>query len=118
VTPKKIHQLNFRLNEWLKNAKIPLEVRSKNNFLEILPRRPLEIQISNTNIAEPKLAIFIGNLNQNFTRKSFTSHEASIALNIPLRSVTRLLRSAIEQGYVMRLGAGPKSLFTLNTKLI
>lgn len=118
TTPKRIHQLTHRLNAWLKDAKVPLEICSKNNFLEIQAHAPVDIVVGNLVFIDNKLAAFLSHLHSKFSNISFTSLEVAAALKIPPRSATRLLKAATDQGFVLRLASGPKTRFALNTKQI
>ncbi len=114
-TPKKIHQILFRLNEWFREAGIPMEAASKEHFFALSPLSPLQVLVGQEKTVDPKLADFCARLRTAFGQVEFRSQDVCERLGLVRRTATELLKKCVEEGLLTHLGGGPTSRFTLTS---
>lgn len=112
-TPNKIRQIVYRLNKWLADNSIPLEVHSEQHFFNIRAHQPLSIVVGRQKAQHPKYEAFLAELNSVFGDKNFSSLEAQKALKVSRRKISYLLKDCVELGVIEWIERGPKSKYQI-----
>ena len=119
VSPNRVHQAILGVRRALKKAALPIEIltsttRSDFRFelgrgCGILIRSETATELSLERIQLTKLAQSVGSA-------EFTAAEARALLQLPLTSMNRLLKFALEKGEIRKFGSGIKTVYQFVAK--
>ncbi|MGZ3691416.1 MAG: hypothetical protein ACXVAX_07930, partial [Pseudobdellovibrio sp.] len=113
ISINRVHQAIKRLRNWIKAGSIPLEIVEKNNTYKLVGTSHYAIRWPKENTDFSKARINLNGFAKHFSGRDFNVREVSQMLNIPERSAFRLVKSAVEAGYLKVIGSGPRTRYCL-----
>lgn len=117
VSINRVHQVIKRLRRWLSESVVPLKIIEDNNSYQVIGSEQYLIRWTD------RQQVFdadyrLNQLNKKFRNNLFNLHDAGVHLNMPARSVSRLLKNAIENGLIRQEGAGPQTKYRIIEKTL
>lgn len=112
VSINRVHQIIKRLRLWLVSSNIPLEIIENNNSYKIQSTEPYHIRWFD------KQQVFgnsfhLNKLHKKFKNNLFKLQEASLFLEMPSRSTSRLIQKAVLDGAIEQVGGGASTKYRI-----
>lgn len=115
VSINRVHQIIKRLRQWLITSSIPLEIIENNNSYKIQSTAPYSI------LWFDKQQVFgnsfhLNKLHKKFRNNLFKLQEASLFLDMPSRSTSRIMQKAVLDGAIEQVGGGASTKYRIKEK--
>lgn len=101
----RIHQLVLRLRRWLKERSLPIVVEAAGDY-RLRFTGPVRLRLRAPERAADPRVFFESVLRRSLGEKRFGAREAARATSLPLRTVQRSLTNLVNEGVLLREGAG------------
>lgn len=115
-SPLRVHQAIRRLRRWLEKARIPLEVEEIGGQYRISSSVSLAVEVPLSLRMEEPSDLKLEQIRDRWPNDSFSSVEVGKMFRHSQRSVTRLLRRAVEGGDLVRVGGGCASRYRFSPR--
>lgn len=115
VSINRVHQVVKRLRVWLEESEVPLRIVEHANTYKIESESAYAIRWTDRQQVFEKNYI-VNKLQKEFKNKLFKLNDAALSLNMPSRSASRVIKKAIDEGYIERSGGGHATLYKIKSK--
>ncbi len=113
TSPKQVHQLVKRLNDWFSENKIPLVVKYGNSGYRLRAESAYVLRIPTNVTVRTKIDNFLQLLRDNGLVESFPITMVVEKLQLSRRNATRLLSEAVSCGKLQRRGRTQSTLYSI-----
>lgn len=111
-SPHRIAQLMNRLRTYFRGKRIPIHIEEKESAYRLLASRPCALTLgSPMRTAEVLPTVRYGRLRDVLGAEPFDVREAAQVLSLSLRSASRALQQAVNDGALVREGKGKKTRY-------
>ena len=110
-TPDRLHQLMFRLRSVLKSAGGPVDIVEQNRFYRVVVQSDWRMEVP-LDLAAMEPAPIV-KLRQIFGNKYFSTKSAADSLEMPVTTLRRVLKAALDSNLLVQDGRGPASRYKL-----
>ena len=116
-SPNKVHQIIRRLRAWFKANGVPLGIEESRSFYKLIFLKPYAIRLSQNReqscLENEKINPKLDLLQKLYGTNLFSAKQAREKLDIPLVTMSRIMKQLLEEGRVERVGRGPQTLYRL-----
>lgn len=102
-SPAKVYRVILRLRERLARAKVPLGIVENDGWYSLQSERGCQLIVTEGGYADRR-SLQLSSLRRRWEGKPFSVQEAAAVLEMPPRSVVRMLARAVEDGELVRVG--------------
>jgi tetratricopeptide (TPR) repeat protein len=110
-TPNRVHQLITRLRTWFVAENLPLSIEESGGAYRLAAHGPITLRVHPVRSGASEL---IGQIGSAFGSQSFSARELAELKKISLSTASRLLKSACDEGSIVRMGRGAQTKFRLS----
>ncbi len=107
-SPDRVHAIINRTRAWLRENKIPVEIREFHGFYTLLINSDFSFRIHLERRSVDIMNLHFERLQSSLPERSFTASEARNKLKLARQTIQRIINWGIEQGLLERKGEGKK----------
>jgi tetratricopeptide (TPR) repeat protein len=103
-SPSRVYNGISRLNKWFITQGLPLKIAFENGGFKLEAIGPCVIRVGSFALSGSGYDQFLTSIDRRFNDAKFSSSEAAKTLNVPQRTLVRLLSEAVTKGDLRRTG--------------
>lgn len=111
-SPPRVHEAVKRLRLWFEDSSLPFQVDEHAGFYQLKFAGPCGIAVTQTATPIGKHSSPIEKLRAEFANNSFSLREAAERLDVPDRTLHRILDQALKEGRLQRIGQSRATRYT------
>lgn len=117
-SPARVHRSIVRFRKWVTANKLPINIAETNGDYSLKSTGHLSIGIPLPGAPAIHLSDTLIKLMKLFPSDEFSMMEASKKLDVPVRTLSRLVSKCVEDSIIERRGAGPSSRYSFKKNLL
>jgi len=114
TSPGRIHFLADRFRRWLKRSGLPLKLVQNKGGYKLEATRPVCLRVRTVRELPNPVSVILARLQMALKDSHFSAKEAARELELPERTVQRMLAKAVEKNLLERVGKGQATRYLFN----